>query len=147
MEVRRWWQGIKRKLSGKHSRRANCLSLIKPAIAESFTPLAPMMVMPVLSVGKRDPGRRLQGFYSAARYAELNSKALLSHCYCARSQFVPTYEYKCGNCLLVFDLRRSMKDDSPVMCPKCGSLAKQVFSSVPVFFKGDGFYSTARKRS
>jgi len=123
------------------------LSLIKPAIGDPFTPLAQMMVMPVLSVGKRDPDRRLQGFYSAALSAGLNSKALLSHCSCARRQFVPTYEYKCCNCLFVFDLRRSMKDDSPVTCPKCGKPAKQVFSSVPVFFKGEGFYSTERKRS
>ena len=60
---------------------------------------------------------------------------------------MPTYEYKCSNCLFVFDLRRSMKDDSSVVCPKCGNPVKQIFSSVPVLFKGEGFYSTERKRS
>ena len=70
------------------------MSLLKPAIGDSFTPLAQMMVMPVLSVGKRDPGRHLQGFYSAALSAELNSKVPPSHCSCARRQFVPTYEYE-----------------------------------------------------
>jgi putative FmdB family regulatory protein len=71
----------------------------------------------------------------------------LSHCFCARRQLVPTYEYKCSNCLFVFDLRRSMEDDSSVLCPNCHGPANQVFSSVPVFFKGEGFYSTERKRS
>jgi len=40
-----------------------------------------------------------------------------------------------------------MRENSPVVCPKCGSPAQQVFSSVTVLFKGAGFYSTDRKRS
>lgn len=60
---------------------------------------------------------------------------------------MPTYEYKCSHCLFVFDLRRSISDDSPVVCPKCGSPAQQVFSPVTVIFKGEGFYSTDRKQS
>jgi len=120
---------------------------MKPAISDSFTPIAQMMEMPVLSVDKRNLGKRLHGFYFAVPSVELNSKALLSHCSCDRRQRMPTYEYKCSNCLFVFDLRRSMKDDSSVVCPKCGSPVKQIFSSVPVLFKGGGFYSTERKRS
>jgi hypothetical protein len=58
------------------------------------------MVMPVLSIGRRDPGRRLQGFYSAALSAELNSKALLSPYSCARSELGPTHEYKRLDCAI-----------------------------------------------
>lgn len=40
-----------------------------------------------------------------------------------------------------------MRDDSPVLCPECGSPGQQIFSSVAILFKGGGFYSTDRKRS
>jgi len=39
-------------------------------------------------------------------------------------------------------MKRSFHDDSPVSCPKCGGMARKLFSSVPIIFKGSGFYVT-----
>jgi len=45
-------------------------------------PAAQMMGMPVLSIGKRDLGRRLPGLYFAALFVEANSRVLSSPCFC-----------------------------------------------------------------
>ncbi|MDP2729438.1 MAG: zinc ribbon domain-containing protein [Dehalococcoidales bacterium] len=55
---------------------------------------------------------------------------------------MPVYEYKCPCCKTRLELRRGFNDESPVLCPQCGSNACRVFSPVPVIFKGSGFYST-----
>ena len=55
---------------------------------------------------------------------------------------LPIYEYECTCCPSQFELRRGFHDDTPVSCPKCGGRARQRFSSVPIIFKGSGFYVT-----
>lgn len=55
---------------------------------------------------------------------------------------MPTYDYECTSCAHRFELRRSINDTSPVSCPRCGSPTHQIFSSVPIIFKGSGFYVT-----
>jgi putative FmdB family regulatory protein len=55
---------------------------------------------------------------------------------------LPTYDYECTCCPSKFELKRGFHDDSPVSCPKCGGKARKVFSSVPIIFKGSGFYVT-----
>lgn len=41
---------------------------------------------------------------------------------------MPAYTYECESCEDVFDVRRSMTDDSPVVCTVCaGSLVRQVY--------------------
>jgi putative FmdB family regulatory protein len=55
---------------------------------------------------------------------------------------LPIYEFECTCCPSRFELRRGFHDDSPVSCPKCGGRARQRFSSVPIIFKGSGFYVT-----
>jgi putative FmdB family regulatory protein len=63
---------------------------------------------------------------------------------------MPTYVYKCNNCGNKFELKRSIKDESEVLCPKCGSPSEKIFVPVPIVFKGSGFYvndSTNSKKS
>ena len=55
---------------------------------------------------------------------------------------MPTYEYECPCCSSRFELRRSFNDDTPASCPDCGSVAQQIYSPVPIIFKGSGFYVT-----
>ncbi len=55
---------------------------------------------------------------------------------------LPIYEYECTCCPSRFELKRGFHDDSPVSCPKCGGKARKLFSSVPIIFKGSGFYVT-----
>lgn len=55
---------------------------------------------------------------------------------------MPAYDFKCVDCATVFEVRRSLSDDSPVSCPSCGGSTKQVFHPVGVHFKGSGFFNT-----
>jgi putative FmdB family regulatory protein len=60
---------------------------------------------------------------------------------------MPVYEYQCEKCCHQFELKQSFKDDPIVTCPQCGSKAKRVFSSVPIIFKGSGFYTTDSRQT
>lgn len=55
---------------------------------------------------------------------------------------MPIYEFECTCCPSRFELKRSFHDDRPVFCPSCGTRARRLFSSVPIIFKGSGFYVT-----
>jgi len=55
---------------------------------------------------------------------------------------MPTYEYRCLNCNLRFELKQSFKDEPVAVCPACHSNAHRLFSPVPILFKGPGFYVT-----
>lgn len=59
---------------------------------------------------------------------------------------MPTYDFQCPSCRVSFEVKRSFSDASPVHCPKCGSAAKQVYSSLSFILKGEGFYSTDRQK-
>jgi putative FmdB family regulatory protein len=48
---------------------------------------------------------------------------------------------------LKFELKQSFSDESIVACPKCQNEARRLFSSVPIIFKGQGFYVTDNKKS
>jgi len=59
---------------------------------------------------------------------------------------MPVYEYECGVCHCRFD-RRQRFDEEPVsICPRCQGKARRVLHSVPIVFKGSGFYSTDHGR-
>ena len=60
---------------------------------------------------------------------------------------MPVYQYLCPKCNLKFELKQSFSDDSIVACPKCQNGARRLFSTVPVIFKGSGFYSTDNRKS
>jgi len=60
---------------------------------------------------------------------------------------MPVYQYQCPKCNLKFELKQSFSDDSIVSCPKCQNGARRLFSTVPVIFKGQGFYVTDNRKS
>ncbi len=60
---------------------------------------------------------------------------------------MPIYQYLCPKCNLKFELKQSFCDESIVTCPKCQNGARRLFSSVPIIFKGSGFYSTDNRKS
>jgi putative FmdB family regulatory protein len=55
---------------------------------------------------------------------------------------MPIYEYKCDNCSFQFEKKQAFNDEPRLICQKCGAEARRVFSPVPIFFKGPGFYVT-----
>ncbi len=59
---------------------------------------------------------------------------------------MPIYEYECGLCRFHFDMRQRFADDPVSICPRCQGKAHRVINSVPVIFKGSGFYSTDHGR-
>jgi putative FmdB family regulatory protein len=58
---------------------------------------------------------------------------------------LPIYDYECTCCPSRFELKRGFHDETPVSCPSCGKTARRRFSSVPIIFKGSGFYVTDYK--
>jgi len=60
---------------------------------------------------------------------------------------MPIYEYECGDCQDRFE-RRQRFDEEPIsVCPKCQGKASRVIHSVPIIFKGSGFYVTDHRKS
>ena len=55
---------------------------------------------------------------------------------------MPTYQYRCLNCNLQFELKQSFNDKPIADCPSCHSIARRLFSPVPTIFNGPGFYVT-----
>jgi putative FmdB family regulatory protein len=55
---------------------------------------------------------------------------------------MPIYEYECKKCQCRFDLKQSYSADGKTRCASCGGEARRVFSPVPIFLKGSGFYVT-----
>jgi putative FmdB family regulatory protein len=60
---------------------------------------------------------------------------------------LPTYDYQCAACGCTFERRQRFDDEPVAACPKCAAKSQRVFHSVPIFFKGSGFYSTDNGRS
>jgi putative FmdB family regulatory protein len=55
---------------------------------------------------------------------------------------MPTYQYRCLNCKLQFELKQSFYDKPIADCPSCHGIARRIFSPVPIIFNGPGFYIT-----
>ena len=55
---------------------------------------------------------------------------------------MPIYEYECTECKTRFDRRQRFEDEPVAACPRCNAKARRVIHSVPVLFKGGGFYCT-----
>ena len=59
---------------------------------------------------------------------------------------MPIYEYECSLCHAHFE-RKQRFDEEPVdICPKCQGKARRVLHSIPVIFKGSGFYTTDNRK-
>ena len=53
---------------------------------------------------------------------------------------MPTYVYDCPECGHRFELRQSFQSENIAPCPLCETKSQRVILSVPVVFKGSGFY-------
>ena len=60
---------------------------------------------------------------------------------------MPVYEYECNLCQFRFDRKQSFDEEPVAMCPECQGKARRVLHSVPVIFKGSGFYTTDNRKS
>ena len=59
---------------------------------------------------------------------------------------MPTYEYECGRCNYVFERKQRFDEEPVAICPKCEGKAHRVLNSVPIIFKGSGFYITDNRK-
>jgi putative FmdB family regulatory protein len=59
---------------------------------------------------------------------------------------VPTYEYECGVCRFRFERKQSFDEEPVAICPECQGKARRVIHSIPVIFKGSGFYVTDSRK-
>ena len=53
---------------------------------------------------------------------------------------MPRYDYECIDCDHVFEVKQSFDDESISSCPNCDGKTRRLIHSVPVVFKGSGFY-------
>jgi len=60
---------------------------------------------------------------------------------------VPIYEYECEACHSLFERRQRFDEEPAAVCPKCQGKARRVIHSVPIIFKGSGFYITDNRKS
>jgi len=59
---------------------------------------------------------------------------------------VPIYEYECNLCHHHFDRRQRFDAEPVAKCPECKGKARRVLHSIPVIFKGSGFYITDNRK-
>ena len=59
---------------------------------------------------------------------------------------MPIYEYECGNCRYRFERKQNFDEEPVAMCPECQGKARRVLHSVPIIFKGSGFYITDNRK-
>ena len=59
---------------------------------------------------------------------------------------MPLYDYECLACGNRFEIRQRVSEVGNAPCPTCASDSRRVFHSVPILFKGSGFYSTDHRK-
>ena len=59
---------------------------------------------------------------------------------------MPIYEYECSLCNHNFECKQGFEEEPVALCPECQGKAHRVLRSVPVIFKGSGFYVTDSRR-
>jgi putative FmdB family regulatory protein len=59
---------------------------------------------------------------------------------------VPTYVYECGLCQCRFERKQSFDEEPVAVCPECQGKARRIIHSIPVIFKGSGFYITDSRK-
>lgn len=60
---------------------------------------------------------------------------------------MPTYDYECGLCDHAFERKQRFDEEPIAECPECGGKSRRVINSVPIIFKGSGFYITDNRKS
>lgn len=58
---------------------------------------------------------------------------------------MPTYEYKCEECGVVFQRFQHFSEEPLKTCPECTGAVHRVIQPVGIIFKGKGFYVTDNK--
>jgi len=58
---------------------------------------------------------------------------------------MPTYEYKCDECGVVFERFQHFSEEPLKTCPECTGAVHRVIQPVGIIFKGKGFYVTDNK--
>ena len=53
---------------------------------------------------------------------------------------MPRYDYQCEDCGHSFELKQSFSSEPYADCPKCQGVSRRQFHSVPIMFKGSGWY-------
>ena len=53
---------------------------------------------------------------------------------------MPRYDYECTSCGHKFELKQSFTSEPVADCPECRNESRRVINSVPVVFKGSGWY-------
>ena len=59
---------------------------------------------------------------------------------------MPIYEYECSVCHSHFERKQRFDEEPVAICPKCQGKARRILHSIPVFFKGSGFYTTDNRK-
>ncbi len=59
---------------------------------------------------------------------------------------MPIYEYECDSCGHCFEKKQGFHEKPVAVCPECKGKARRVIHSVPVIFKGSGFYVTDNRK-
>ena len=59
---------------------------------------------------------------------------------------MPIYEYECGDCHFQFERKQRFDEEPVAICPKCQGKARRIIHSIPVIFKGSGFYITDSRK-
>ena len=60
---------------------------------------------------------------------------------------MPIYEYECGLCHFHFERKQGFDEEPVAVCPECQGKARRVIHSIPVIFKGSGFYTTDNRKA
>jgi len=60
---------------------------------------------------------------------------------------MPIYEYECGLCHFHFERKQGFDAEPVAMCPECQGKARRVIHSIPIIFKGSGFYVTDNRKA
>ena len=58
---------------------------------------------------------------------------------------MPTYQYKCDECGVVFERFQHFSEEPLKTCPECTGAVHRVIQPVGIIFKGKGFYVTDNK--
>jgi len=59
---------------------------------------------------------------------------------------MPLYEYRCTACNHLFEVHHEVGGTAGP-CPVCGGMARRIFTSVGLIFKGSGFHATDYRKS
>jgi len=60
---------------------------------------------------------------------------------------MPTYQYQCETCGIVFERKQHFTDEPLRTCPECNGKVHRIIHPVGIIFKGSGFYVTDNRKA